>query len=192
VETFEQAGAAGILLEDQVAPKRCGHFAGKQVIPTEEMILKHKAAQHARSNPDFVIIARTDARAVHGLDDAIDRVRRYCDAGADVAFIEAPESVRELEIIAARVEYPLFVNMLTGGKTPLLSMAELEQMGYKIAVCPIDSLLIAGRAMQTLCRTLQTEGRVDTLQDQMMSFEEVKQVLGVERFLSLRDELENG
>jgi 2-methylisocitrate lyase-like PEP mutase family enzyme len=115
VECFESAGAAGILLEDQVMPKRCGHFANKQVIPTGEMLLKIKAAVRAKTNPDFLIFARTDARQMNGLEDAIDRVNRSCDAGADIAFIEAPQSLVELEQIPKRVNYPLFVNMLSGG-----------------------------------------------------------------------------
>ncbi len=108
VEAFEAAGASGILLEDQVMPKRCGHFADKRVIPTEEMVLKIKAAVKAKSDPDFVIFARTDARQMNGLDDAIDRVNRCCDSGADIAFIEAPESRAELEEIPKRVKHPLF------------------------------------------------------------------------------------
>src|SRR5258707_850466 len=117
VEAFEAAGASGILLEDQVMPKRCGHFANKRVIPTEEMVLKIKAAVRAKSDPDFLIFARTDARQMNGLDDAIDRVNRCCDAGADIAFIEAPQSLAELEAIPKRVKHPLFVNMLSGGAT---------------------------------------------------------------------------
>jgi len=115
VEAFEVAGASGILLEDQVMPKRCGHLANKRVIPSEEMVLKIKAAVKARSDLDFVILARTDARQMNGLDDAIDRVNRCCDSGADIAFIEAPESCAELEEIPKRVKHPMFVNMLTGG-----------------------------------------------------------------------------
>ncbi|MCL5097111.1 MAG: isocitrate lyase/PEP mutase family protein, partial [Candidatus Omnitrophica bacterium] len=119
IEAFESAGASGILLEDQVMPKRCGHFANKHVIPADEMVLKIKAAVRAKSNPDFLIFARTDARQMHGLEEAIDRINRACDAGADIAFIEAPESLAELEEIPRRVKHPLFVNMLTGGVTPI-------------------------------------------------------------------------
>src|ERR1043166_9091673 len=129
VESFESAGAAGILLEDQVMPKRCGHFANKQVVPTGEMVLKIKAAVAARSDPDFLIFARTDARQMNGLDDAIDRVNRCCAAGADIAFIEAPQSLAELEKIPKRVKFPLFVNMLSGGVTPILPVRDLEQLG---------------------------------------------------------------
>jgi 2-methylisocitrate lyase-like PEP mutase family enzyme len=190
IEAFEAAGAAGILLEDQVMPKRCGHFADKQVIPAEEMVLKIRAAVRARSDPSFVIFARTDARQMHGLDDAIDRVNRCCDAGADIAFIEAPESVAELEEIPKRVHYPLFVNMLTGGVTPILSVDQLEQLGYKVVVCPIESLMVCARAMRELCEAWKTTGRVDRIATEAMSFAEVKQLLGVERFLRLRGTLE--
>src|SRR5688572_24943060 len=136
VREFERAGAAGILLEDQVTPKRCGHFEGKQVIAADEMVLKFKAACSARRDPDFVIIARTDARAVEGLDAAIARVNRYAAAGADVCFIEAPQGLDELRRIPREVKHPLLVNMLSGGVTPILPVAELEQLGYKIVVCP--------------------------------------------------------
>jgi 2-methylisocitrate lyase-like PEP mutase family enzyme len=189
VDMFESAGAAGILLEDQVMPKRCGHFADKQVIPTDEMVLKIKAAVRARSDPDFLIFARTDARQMNGLDDAIDRVNRCCDAGADIAFIEAPQSLAELEQIPKRVKHPLFVNMLTGGVTPILPVKELEQLGYKIVVCPIESLMVCARAMRDLCEAWKTTGRVDQLATQAMSFDEVKRLLGVERFLKVRERL---
>jgi 2,3-dimethylmalate lyase len=189
VEAFEAAGASGILLEDQVMPKRCGHFADKRVIPTEEMVLKIKAAVKAKSNPDFVIFARTDARQMNGLDDAIDRVNRCCDSGADIAFIEAPESRKELEEIPKRVKYPLFANMLSGGVTPILPVKELEDLGYKIVVCPIESLMVCARAMRELCDAWKNTGRVDELATQAMSFAEVKKLLGVEEFLKLREEL---
>ena len=190
VEAFEAAGAAGILLEDQVAPKRCGHFGEKKVIPTDDMVMKIKAAVKARSNPDFVIFARTDARQMNGLDDAIDRVNRCCHAGADIAFIEAPQSVAELEAVSKRVKFPLFANMLSGGDTPILSVNELEQLGYKIVVCPIESLMVCAKAMRELCETWKTTGRVDELANAAMTFGELKQLLGVERYLKLRDELQ--
>jgi methylisocitrate lyase len=189
VESFQAAGAAGILLEDQVMPKRCGHFADKQVIPTGEMVLKIKAAVRAKSDPDFLVFARTDARQMNGLDDAIDRVNRCCDAGADVAFIEAPQSLAELETIPKRVKYPLFVNMLSGGVTPILPVNDLEQLGYKIVVCPIESLMVCARAMRELCEAWQTTGRADKIAMQSMSFAEVKKLLGVEHYLGLRERL---
>lgn len=189
VRTFEAAGAAGILLEDQVMPKRCGHFANKQVIATDEMVLKIKAAVRAKHDPNFLILARTDARQMNGLDDAINRVNRCCDAGADIAFIEAPQSLTELEEIPKRVQYPLFVNMLSGGVTPILPVQDLEQMGYKIVVCPIESLLVCARAMRQLCEAWKTTGRVDQLAMQAMSFDEVKKLLGVDEFLKVRERL---
>jgi methylisocitrate lyase len=170
-------------------PKRCGHFANKQVVPTGEMVLKIKSAVAARSDPDFLIFARTDARQMNGLEDAIDRVNRCCDAGADIAFIEAPQSLKELEEIPKRVKHTLFVNMLSGGVTPILPVRDLEQLGYKIVVCPIESLLVCARAMRELCDAWKTTGRVDLLAMKAMSFDEVKTLLGVEEFLKLRERL---
>jgi 2-methylisocitrate lyase-like PEP mutase family enzyme len=192
IRMFEAAGAAGILLEDQVSPKRCGHFADKQVIPTAEMVLKIKAAVRAKANPDFLIFARTDARQMNGLDDAIDRVNRCCAAGADIAFIEAPQSLAELEEIPKRVRYPLFVNMLSGGVTPILPVNELEQLGYKIVVCPIESLMVCAKAMRELCRTWKDTGRVDALAGRAMSFGELKELLRVKDFVQLRERLDEG
>lgn len=189
VQLFESAGAAGILLEDQVMPKRCGHFADKQVVPAQEMVLKIKTAVRARSNPDFLIFARTDARQMNGLDDAIDRVNRCAEAGADIAFIEAPQSREELEEIPRRVKHPLFVNMLSGGVTPILEVNELEQLGYKIVVCPIESLMVCARAMRDLCEAWKKSGRVDRMATQAMSFGEIKQILGVDRFLKIRGDV---
>jgi 2-methylisocitrate lyase-like PEP mutase family enzyme len=191
VREFEQAGAAGILLEDQVSPKRCGHFQGKQVIPAEEMVLKLRAALDARRDADFVIVARTDARAVEGIDAAIARANRYGETGADVCFIEAPESQQELERIPREVGYPLLVNMLSGGVTPILSARELQQLGYKIVVCPIESLLVTGAAMLRLINALLTHGRVDQAADDMMTFAQIKQVLGLDEVLALRSQVEN-
>jgi 2,3-dimethylmalate lyase len=184
VQMFEAAGASGILLEDQVMPKRCGHFANKQVIPTDEMVRKIQAAVAAKSDPEFVVFARTDARQMNGLDDAIDRINRCCEAGADVAFIEAPQSVGELERIARAVKYPLFANMLTGGVTPILSAQELEQLGYKFVVCPVESLMVCARAMRTLCDTWMKSGRVDHLAKESLGFGELKSLLGVDKFAS--------
>jgi 2-methylisocitrate lyase-like PEP mutase family enzyme len=189
VREFERAGAAGVLIEDQVTPKRCGHFEGKQVIPAGEMVLKLKAAQRARRDPDFVIVARTDARAVEGIDAAIERANRFGAAGADVCFIEAPQGLQELERIPKQVRYPLLVNMLTGGVTPILPVEELGRMGYKIVVCPIESLLVAGRALQRLIDALLTRGRVDLPESEMMTFAEVKKVLGLDDVMRLRDDL---
>jgi 2-methylisocitrate lyase-like PEP mutase family enzyme len=192
VREFEAAGAAGVLLEDQVTPKRCGHFQGKQVIPADEMVLKLRAAQGARRDPDFVIVARTDACAVEGIGGAIERANRYGAAGADVCFIEAPESREELERIPREVRYPLLVNMLTGGVTPTLPVEELGRLGYKIVVCPIESLLVLGAGLRRLIEALMTRGRCDLPPGEMMTFAEVKQLLGLDEVLGVRERVERG
>lgn len=189
VAAFEATGAAGLILEDQVFPKRCGHFEGKQVIPSEDMARKFKAAVRARHDPDFLLIARTDARETLGLDEAIDRINRYCDSGADVAFIEAPLSVAELEAICRRVPYPKFVNMLAFGKTPLLSVQALEEMGFKMVVAPIDSVLLTTRLMREMAEVFKRDGHTLALADRMVEFKEIKEILCVSEFLSLRDGL---
>ena len=189
VEAFEDAGAAGIILEDQVFPKRCGHFEGKQVIPAGEMVLKWKAAARARQDRDFLFIARTDAREPNGLEDAIHRVNRYCEAGADIAFIEAPLAVAELELICRQVSYPKFVNMLAFGKTPILSVRELEDMGFKMVVAPIDSVLLTARVMRDMAEVFARDGHTRALEGGMVRFDDIKKILGVEQFLSLRDTL---
>jgi 2-methylisocitrate lyase-like PEP mutase family enzyme len=188
VREFEGAGAAGIILEDQVFPKRCGHFGGKHVIPADEMVAKFKAAVAARNDDDFIFIARTDSRETDGLDDAIDRINRYCDAGADVAFIEAPLSIEELEEICKRVQYPKFVNMLAYGKTPILSASELEEMGFKMLVAPIDSVLLTAKVMREMANAMKRDGHTRSLFDDMVDFEEIKNILGLQKYLALEDQ----
>lgn len=187
VRQFEGAGAAGILLEDQAEPKRCGHFAGKSVVPVETMLARLGAALAARRDPDFVIIARSDARAVEGLDAAIARVRRYAEAGADMVFVEAPRSVDELTRIAREVAVPNLANMLPGGITPVVPLADLERMGFKVAVDPTSSLALAGHAMQALVRAWLDDGSVESLRERMLSFEELKAVVGVGEVLGWGD-----
>ncbi|MBI1345914.1 hypothetical protein GC163_06460 [bacterium] len=181
VSEFEAAGAAGMLIEDQVFPKRCGHFAGKAVVSTTEMLDRLQYVLEARHNPDFVIIARTDARSVEGLDAAIKRAQHYADAGADLIFVEAPESIEELRRIATEIRKPQLANMLVGGKTPILSASELEQMGFKICVSPVETLAATGHIVQRLAQAMLQDGRVDGLADDMWSFAELKAFLGVER-----------
>jgi methylisocitrate lyase len=188
VRAFEDAGAAGILLEDQVFPKRCGHFDGNSVIPAEEMVAKLEAALEARQDDDFVIFARTDARQSEGIDAAIGRINRYCSTGADVAFVEAPQSRDELLAIAERVPYPKFANMLSFGKTPLLTASELEELGFKFVVAPIETLLVAARAIESLAKTFLQDGSAAALKEDMMGFEELKEVLELEKYLRLREE----
>ena len=191
VREFEGAGAAGIILEDQVFPKRCGHFGGKHVIPADEMVAKFKAAVAARNDDDFIFIARTDSRETDGLDDAIDRINRYCDAGADVAFIEAPLSIEELEEICKRVQYPKFVNMLAYGKTPILSASELEEMGFKMLVAPIDSVLLTAKVMREMANAMKRDGHTKSLFDDMVNFEEIKNILGLQKYLTLEDQFKS-
>ncbi len=186
VRDFERAGASGMLLEDQVAPKRCGHFSGKQVIPAEEMLDKLKVALDTRSDPDFVIIARTDARAVEGLDAAIERANQYGDAGADVCFVEAPQSVDELARVVRDVPFQQLANMLPGGVTPILAADELQQLGFRIVVDPVGTLLATGFVMKLLATAMLNDGRVDQLSSQMLSFAEVKKLLGLDEISNLR------
>ena len=190
VERLAAAGASGILLEDQLFPKRCGHFLKKQVISKGEMLEKIEVAVDSRPDEDFVIIARTDARALNGLDDAIDRVNAYCKLGADVAFIEAPESRSELERISKRVSYPLFANMLVGGKTPILPVSELEQLGFKFAVSPVETLMVCGSAMQSMLKELMQSGNLTHHLEDKMSFDTLKEVLNLEGHLNTKTERE--
>jgi methylisocitrate lyase len=190
IQQFEQVGAAGVLLEDQISPKRCGHFEGKQVVPAKEMVLKIKAAIDARNNPDLVLIARTDARAVTGLEDAIERSNMYAEAGADICYVEAPQSEKELEEIPKRVDAPVMVNMLTGGKTPTKSVDELKSYGYKIIVWPIESVLCTAYIIRKLTRTLLQHGRVDAMKDEMDTFQGIQNLLGLPEILDLRRRME--
>ena len=189
-EEIEAAGASAMLLEDQAFPKRCGHVEGKEVIDTNEMVLKIKSACRARHDKDFVIIARTDARQPLGLDKAIERVNRYCDAGADVAFVEAPQSVEELEIIAKQVQYPKLVNALTFWKTPILSAKEYEQLGYKIVASSIDSILLSAKVMLHLAQSFKENGNALAMANEMAKFDEFKDILGFGDYLSLRKTLQ--
>ncbi|MGZ0167012.1 MAG: isocitrate lyase/PEP mutase family protein [Planctomycetales bacterium] len=186
VRDFEWAGASGMLLEDQVAPKRCGHFSGKQVIPADEMLDKLKTALDTRNDPDFVIIARTDARAVEGVDSAIERANRYGEAGADVCFVEAPQSADELARVARDVPFPQLANMLPGGVTPILPADELQQLGFRIVVDPVGTLLATGHVVRQLAEAMLNEGRVDHLSSQMLGFDEVKQLLGLDKISNLK------
>jgi carboxyvinyl-carboxyphosphonate phosphorylmutase len=159
VREYERAGVAGLHLEDQVAPKRCGHLAGKQVIAADEFCDKIRAVCEHRTDPDFVVIARTDARQVTGLDDAIERGNRYAEAGADVVFVEAPESEEELARVAREVRAPLLVNMVPGGTTPLLGIGELERLGFRIAIFPTLCLAAAVPAMERALARLGDRGQ---------------------------------
>jgi methylisocitrate lyase len=177
VEEFEHAGLAGIHLEDQVAPKRCGHLDGKQVLAPVEMAKKIRAAVRARSDPDFFLVARTDARSVHGLPDAVDRARRYLDAGADAIFPEALQSVEEFAEFARQVRAPLLANMTEFGKTPLISVAEFAALGYAMVLFPMTALRVMLKAAQTLYADLKTEGTQAAWLDKMQTRQELYDLL---------------
>jgi 2-methylisocitrate lyase-like PEP mutase family enzyme len=161
VRVLERAGADAIQIEDQIMPKKCGHFNNKSVISVEEMAAKIKAAVDARSSKDFLIIARTDAIAVEGFEPALERVERYIDAGADVTFVEAPESVEEIRKIPQRLSVPQVINVVVGGKTPVLAQEELAKMGFSLVLYANVALQGAIAGMQAVLKVLKTSGRMD-------------------------------
>jgi 2,3-dimethylmalate lyase len=180
VGVYEAAGVAGLHIEDQVAPKKCGHMEGKQVIGAEEMAQKVRAAVDARTDPDFVIIARTDARAVEGLDSALDRARRYRDAGADALFIEA--LVSEAEIEAAARAFPdvaLLFNWAEGGKTPPVGLDRLTELGYRIVIFPIATLLAATAAMRRVLGEIAAAGTPAAVLGELPTFGEFTDFIGL-------------
>jgi 2-methylisocitrate lyase-like PEP mutase family enzyme len=180
VGAYEAAGVAGLHIEDQVAPKKCGHMEGKLVIGADEMAQKVKAAVDARTDPDFVIIARTDARAVESLDSALDRARRYRDAGADVLFIEALVSEAEIEAAAAAFpDVPLLFNWAEGGKTPPVSLDRLTELGYRIVIFPIGTLLAATAAMRRILKEIATSGTPASLLGELPTFGEFTDFIGL-------------
>lgn len=186
IREFESAGVAGVQLEDQVMPKKCGHTEGKQLIATAEMVQKIKAAVDARRDPDFVLIARTDAIAVTGLDDAMARANAYREAGADVLFVEAPRTVEEMRIITRSVPGPHLANMVEGGgKTPVLPAKELQSIGYKIAIYPVSLWMSSIKAMQEVLTVLKEDGTTTRYASRMVSFDEMFETVGRSRFAEL-------
>ncbi|HEV7510989.1 MAG TPA: oxaloacetate decarboxylase [Candidatus Acidoferrum sp.] len=172
VRVLERAGADAIQIEDQIMPKKCGHFANKSVIPAEEMVGKIKAAVDARVCEDFVTIARTDALAVEGFEAAIQRAQRYIQAGADVTFVEAPEDIDLMRDIPRRLSVPQIVNVVVGGKTPVLAQKELAAMGFGLVLYANVALQGAIAGMQQALGDLKDNGRVDKTNPQVASFEE--------------------
>ena len=177
MRVLERSGAAGIQIEDQVFPKKCGHFTGKDVIALDEMVQKIKAAVDARRDLDLQIIARTDARAVEGLDRAIERARAYTEAGADVAFVEAPLDVAELGRIAREIKAPQVVNIVFGGKTPDPGQPELAKMGIALALYANAVLQAAVKGAINVLDALKREGTLKGVQDQLLSFEERQRIV---------------
>ena len=186
VREFERAGVAAIHVEDQITPKRCGHLEGKEVIPLAEMEKKLEAALTARIDEDFCIIARTDARGVHGLDDAIRRGEAFAGLGVDAIFVEAPQSEEELAEIPRRLSgIPLLVNVFKGGKTPMLPMERLEKMGYRIAIYPSETQRAAIHAMRTALATLKREGTTESIDAVLTTFRERDRVVGLEEWQNI-------
>ncbi|WP_336003038.1 isocitrate lyase/PEP mutase family protein [Halorientalis halophila] len=179
------AGVAGVILEDQAWPKRCGHMDEKRVVSEQEGVRRIRAAADVREerDSDLVIIGRTDARATDGLDEAIERGRSFADAGADVVFVEAPESRGELERIASEVEAPTFANMVEGGKTPVLSAAELDEIGFDVAVYPLSALFAATKAMADAYETLADEGTTESVDG--VTFDEFEAVVDADGYREL-------
>jgi 2-methylisocitrate lyase-like PEP mutase family enzyme len=189
VREFEHAGVAAIQLEDQVEPKRCGHFEGKSVVPALEMVEKIRAFHMARQSRDIVLVARTDAIAVEGLERAIERANLYGESGADLLFVEAPRTVEELEAVPRAVRYPCVVNMVEGGVTPLQPAAVLEAMGYKVALHANLALRAAARAVQLAFQQLLVDGTSIGMLDRLMSWDDRQATVGLSTWQRLDERI---
>jgi 2-methylisocitrate lyase-like PEP mutase family enzyme len=183
VREFQRAGVAAIHIEDQVTPKRCGHLEGKEVVSLAEMEKKLEAALQSRTDPELVIIGRTDARAIYGLEDAIRRAKAFARLGVDAVFVEAPESEDELTTIVRSIPgVPLMVNMFKGGKTPLLPVSRLEEMGYRIAIFPSETQRAAIHSMREALTLLKHDGSTETMDDRLASFKERDRLVGIDEW----------
>lgn len=180
VRGYEDAGAAAIQLEDQEFPKKCGHTPGRRVVPMADMVRKIRVACEARTSRDFLIIARTDARSALGLDEALRRAEAYAEAGADILFVESPESVEEMQKIGRSTDLPLVANMVEGGRTPVLSQADLEAIGYRIAIFPVTALLAATHAMREAYQQIRQQGSSAGMPVPLMPFSELTTLMGFE------------
>lgn len=177
---FEKAGVVAIFFEDQVAPKRCGHMSGKQVIPAGEMAAKIRAAVDARVDADLAIMARTDALAIEGIDAAIERMHRYIEAGADLSFIEAPESVEQMRRIVTGIKAPNMANAVPGGKTPVLSAREFQEIGFRCVAHPTALTYAIAKTARDVLAHLLRNGTTAGLEDRMIAFEEFNRLVGLE------------
>ncbi len=188
MQEFERAGIAGIHLEDQVFPKRCGHFEGKQVIPSEEMVKKIEAALYAREDEDFFLIARTDSRSVLGIEEAIRRAKLYYGAGADMIFLEAPHSVEELKETAKAMEgIPTLVNMVEGGKTPILPFEDLKEMGFNIVLYPTAGIRAVMKVYQEFAEHLKKNFNTQDFEERLVSFSGRNEITGLARIKELEE-----
>jgi 2,3-dimethylmalate lyase len=179
VALYESAGVAGLHLEDQQMPKRCGHLAGKLLVPAEEFAAKIRAAVEARTDPDLVIIARTDAIAVSGLDDALRRAEAAAKAGADMLFVEAPVTEEQIERVARTFDTPLLFNYAPGGRSPLVPFGRLRELGYAVILLPVDTLFVAARAIQGFLREVKEGDATLPLSDRYIPFKEFNELIGV-------------
>jgi 2-methylisocitrate lyase-like PEP mutase family enzyme len=186
VMSFERAGASAIQLEDQTLPKRCGHLADKTLVPTTEMVGKLKAALDARRDQSTLIVARTDAIAVEGLEPALERAQRYREAGADVLFVEAPRTLEEMRAVVRLFagQVPLLANMVEGGRTPLLAAAELEALGFKIAIFPGGTVRAVARLLQDYLASLKAHGTTKPFADRMLDFDGLNRLIGTPDMLA--------
>lgn len=178
VRGYEKAGAAGIQLEDQVFPKKCGHTPGRPVVPLEEMIAKLRVAVDTRDSKDFLIIARTDARNLHGLDEALRRAEAFAKAGADILFVEAPESREEMEKICAAFDLPILANQVEGGSTPVLTAQELQDLGFTIGLFPTTGFLAMGAAVRNAYAHIKANGSSAGLDQPLHDFKEFSLLMG--------------
>ncbi len=181
VKGYEAAGAAAIQIEDQVFPKRCGHTLGRRVVPTEDMVRKIEVAVASRASADFLIVARTDSRTTLGLDEALRRGEAYARAGADILFIESPESEEEIARIGRHFDIPLLANMVDGGRSPVLPRERLEALGYKLAIFPATGFLATAKALERVYGVLRETGSSDTLGPELYSFDRFCRMIGFER-----------
>ncbi|SHX71310.1 Isocitrate lyase family protein [Mycobacteroides abscessus subsp. bolletii] len=185
VQVFERLGVAGMHIEDQSFPKRCGHLDDKSLVSTDEMVHKIGVVKEAQRDPDFVLIARTDAIATEGLDAALDRSHAYLSAGADVIFVEAPESVEQIRIIAREIPQPKLINMFHSGKTPIVPTDELRSLGYRLVIIPSDLQRAAITGCQRVLQAIRRDGNSVTFADDMVSFADRESIVGTAEYLSL-------
>ncbi|MBH58818.1 MAG: carboxyvinyl-carboxyphosphonate phosphorylmutase [Thaumarchaeota archaeon] len=193
VKDYIRSGASGLILEDQVWPKKCGHMKGKAVIPIDEMESKIKAASQSRKEEksDLVIVGRTDSLAIEGVEQAIDRVKRYHKAGADVLFIEAPNKIDELELIAKQVKLPLLLNQLEGGSTPLITMEEAKNIGFKIILFPLTSLYSSAKAIFDSLSYLKQHQTSVGIEDQLIPFDKFNKIVNYDELIKLEKKFSN-
>jgi 2-methylisocitrate lyase-like PEP mutase family enzyme len=190
VKEYEQSGVSALHIEDQSFPKRCGHLAGKNLIPPKEMAIKIASALKARKSDEFLVIARTDAIAVEGFDKALERAKLYAKVGADLLFVEAPETRDQVEKIASIIPGPKLINMFQGGKTPLIPLEDLKAMGYQIVIIPSDLQRAAIFAMQKTLEAISNHGDSRSVNEQMVSFKDREKLIKTDDYFAFADQIE--